>query len=648
MSSNSNSNSSNSNSNSSNSNRNSSNSNNTKSNSRNSNSSITSNLFINNNNNNNNSNNNNNNTININQYENINNNEYNEISKKMNKSTITIKPSNKKIYELLQLYNYNNNNINKTIESLSNENKLKINNLSKKNNILNIIKLLKIIKFLKKDKPSNKEFINKTQIDKIKNLNEKNKLKIIKLLKKDKLYKKNIKNRFTMFFNKENILNELSSNNRKLINELLKIGKKVKINKLEKLAYLEKMNKSRGFNQNNNINNIRQTLSNKNKVNISKITRMVNGVYKYLDFLQPDIKKIFKTKFEKLIRTNIKHIPNKSRKLEYESKKFILIPSIYDSSIPGNFKVNNKSLIGEGAFGKVYKNIHLINKNKERKLTYVFKIIKDKSSNTEFKSLIFNICLLAFLYFQNNFEIKYFCDLYEFGEIKNKGNSFYAIMENGGNELYDYKIPIDIHIITKLSNILIIIKECAKAIYVLHKIGIIHCDIKLENFLFKEQNGNYNIKIIDFGFCRKNGTVVDDLFGTQYYIPYDFFYSTQKDLEYKITVKNDIYALGIMFIELLFEIINMSAKNTVNNNLKQKIYNSNANTLNTLKNTINNIIDSNIKFIILNLNKDIYDINKKFIERLNIILRKITYLESNYNDLLRFIDDIDNLLKLLK
>jgi hypothetical protein len=633
------------------------------------------NLFVNNNNNNNNNNNSNSNSNsnkgnkNTNKYTIINNNEYNTIAKKMSKVENSyyigetgkkniIKQLNEKIYELLKLYNYNNNNINKTIKSLSNENKLKINNLSTKNNILKVIQLLKIIKILKKDKPRNKEFINKNQINKIQNLNQKNKLKIIKILKGNNLYKKNLKNKVTMFFNKGNILNELSSNNKKLINELLKIAKKVKKNKLEKIANVKKMNKLREFNDNNNINSIRQKLSNKNKVNISKISKMVNGVYKYLDFLQPDIKEIFKTKFKGLIINNIEHIPNKYRKFEYQSEIFNLEALIYDSSIPGNFKINKNSEIGKGGYAKVYKNIHLINKNNTKILPYVFKIIQDKPTHIELKSLFFNICFLALLYLKNNIGIKYFCDLYEFGEIiefrdlnksgkkVNKYNSFYAIMENGGKELYKYVMSPNMIFITKLRNTLIIIKECAEAIQVLHHNDMIHCDIKLENFLIKETYRNCNIKIIDFGFSRKNETFVRDLFGTYAYIPSDFFYAIYNKLNYKITVKNDIYALGIMFIELLFKIFYEMPTSTFNSDLKKKI-NHNSNTLKDLNIIINKIINTNIEDIIDKLKISLKN-NNIFIERLETILRKITYLVGCYTNLSEFITEIDELLELLK
>jgi serine/threonine protein kinase len=146
---------------------------------------------------------------------------------------------------------------------------------------------------------------------------------------------------------------------------------------------------------------------------------------------------------------------------------------------------------------------------------------------------------LAFLYFDNNNNnnnnnnnrTKYFCELYEFGKIRYKKDSFYALMENGGNDLSKIDFPLYgknhyKRISRQFYSILNIIKECSKSIQVLHNIDIIHCDIKLENFLYKEnkeKTEEYFIKIIDFGFCRKNQTIVDKIFGTPEYIPFNFY-----------------------------------------------------------------------------------------------------------------------------
>jgi hypothetical protein len=522
----------------------------------------------------------------------------------------------------------------KNIENLSNNPILETANLNKQSIIFSVENKDKIINLLKKNELNvfTKENVNNL----IKMISSENKGKIRKLLDNVDLIKNN----------------GLLEENKKIINELLKIKELIKKN------INKELNK-----KNIPVNNPKETLITNNRVNRDKITRMINAIHIYFNILEPDIQEIFNTLFRQNSKneisekeSNIKAETTNSRILYYNKMRHTLnlLPCMYDSNIPGNFKINRNSLIGEGVYGKVYKNIVLINQNKEKKLTYIFKRIKDNENDLEFKSLIFNICLLASLYLTHNDGIKYFCDLYEFGKIKDNPKSYYAIIENGGIELYKYPI-MGKTLKNKLYDVLIIIKQCAEAILVLHKIGIIHCDVKSENFLLKKDNDENHIKIIDFGFSKKNGTVVDHWFGTQHYSPSNFFISTHsnpKDTRYTITVKNDIYALGIIFIELLFKVFRSEAKITVNNKLyheiSKKLY---LNKLNKLKRKIDNIIDENITAIIdkLNLNIILRE-NVDFIDNLHNILLKITYLEDgyNYNDLSEFISDIDNLLDILK
>lgn len=518
----------------------------------------------------------------------------------------------------------------------------------------------------------------------IKNNNKGNLNKIFKLSKNNKEYINHIysKNGKITKYNIEYInyikskIKNLNKDDKNKINIIkTKINKQIEKERENKIEIVKKMNISRGFiNKNNSVNNIRQRLSNSNRVNISKITRMINTIHKYFNVLDPSIEDIFKPVFDEFFRQNIKINQTKTRVLNIGNKQFELIPEFYNNRMNGNLQINkfNKS---SGAYSNVYTNISLIkNSNKKKLNSTILKLIKDKSKeHQEFNSLIFNMCLLALLYFQNNNnKIKYFCDLYEFGKIKKINNFYYAIMENGGYELLNldfndkynnilfHSIPYKI-ILNRLNIVLYIIKECAKAIQVLHNIYIIHCDIKPENFLYSIKDGKYYIKIIDFGFSKKNITYVNDLFGTYNYIPYDFYYTIINGLQYIITFKNDIYALGIILLILLLKALNTkNSRPIVNFTMQEKIKKGN---INDLEQNMNQNIEYNIKVIISNLEnifdslkdvmfgfmrKNIIKKKKDFIQNLNTILRKITYLDGNYNNLQEFINDIDDLIELLK
>ncbi|KAL4456481.1 hypothetical protein ABPG74_000588 [Tetrahymena malaccensis] len=85
----------------------------------------------------------------------------------------------------------------------------------------------------------------------------------------------------------------------------------------------------------------------------------------------------------------------------------------------------------------------------------------------------------------------------------------------------------------------------------LQQMKIIHVDIKPQNILYNHQNGNYQVKIADFGQAKQlqDKDFTDNLTraGTLKY--------TSKEIlndDEKIGYKSDIYSLGIVFIELIF------------------------------------------------------------------------------------------------
>jgi len=95
----------------------------------------------------------------------------------------------------------------------------------------------------------------------------------------------------------------------------------------------------------------------------------------------------------------------------------------------------------------------------------------------------------------------------------------------------------------------IIFLKIAKAIYFLHKMGICHRDIKLNNILLDEE---YNIKICDFGLSsfitkNKNGIYkkMQGIAGTPSYIAPEIIMNIPYD-----GVKADIFSLGVVLFNL--------------------------------------------------------------------------------------------------
>ena len=431
----------------------------------------------------------------------------------------------------------------------------------------------------------------------------------------------------------------------------------------------------------NNLNENRGSLY-KNNIpqNMNKLSRMIEVVHKYYGILDEDIKELFEELFKDFFRQNIKNKlsikhnierkiiikrkinneNNENNENTYNIQQYTLIPEIYYDNIIGNLIIGDNSEIFNGTFGTVYKSI--FSKTTQKKLvSTILKIIKENRYNTEFKSLIFNICFISYLYLKNNDGIKYFCDLYEFGKIKEDNNKFYAIMEDGGYDILNFFFKNEIfmkkNIIynKKLYIVLYIIRECATALKVLHDNNIAHNDIKPENFVITKYNGHYYIKIIDFGYCKKFGTIVKEVIGTTGYVSYNFYYQIKINKQYIINKNNDIYALGILFLDLLcgMSIFYMS-KNDINcyNFLKElkKLSYIDPNILQK-KIIIINCIMHFFKRNIKSDKKNIPNTNTK-IDNLELllvnILNKITYIEKEgYEDLSNFIFDIDILINQL-
>ena len=90
-----------------------------------------------------------------------------------------------------------------------------------------------------------------------------------------------------------------------------------------------------------------------------------------------------------------------------------------------------------------------------------------------------------------------------------------------------------------------IIYQITSALYILHKNGIIHNDIKPSNILINEIAG---ITICDFGSASYKDE--DSYSYTRYYVPPEFLY----DNYIRRDEKSDMWALGIIIIELFLKV----------------------------------------------------------------------------------------------
>ena len=99
----------------------------------------------------------------------------------------------------------------------------------------------------------------------------------------------------------------------------------------------------------------------------------------------------------------------------------------------------------------------------------------------------------------------------------------------------------------------------------IHKYGVIHCDLKPNNILIDINN---NVKLVDFDIATNDYTNHFYGYGSIKYC------SKMQLLDSKIDYTADLYSLGIIFYELIFQINPFGEKNAdIISNKKNSIYN---------------------------------------------------------------------------
>ncbi|OMJ94992.1 hypothetical protein SteCoe_1685 [Stentor coeruleus] len=195
------------------------------------------------------------------------------------------------------------------------------------------------------------------------------------------------------------------------------------------------------------------------------------------------------------------------------------------------YEIENRRL-GSGNYGEVKKCTH-----KETGVVRAVKILNKErlgSTNLHDNWFLKQIQVLNFINHPS------FIKIHEFFEDR---DHFFLIMDyyKGGDLLQKIKscrkLPEDL-----LKKIM---KQLLIGVSYLHNLRIVHRDLKLENILFKEKNGDVLVKIIDFDTSVKltDKGVISGLYGTIYYMAPELI-----NLEYN--EKCDIWSLGIIMYAL--------------------------------------------------------------------------------------------------
>ena len=260
--------------------------------------------------------------------------------------------------------------------------------------------------------------------------------------------------------------------------------------------------------------------------------------------------------------------------------------------------------------------------------------IAKKNQDETLKSCLIHKLLIE-KYGDNN---EHILKIYEFGFLSPE-KQIYSILERCDGDLFNY---IDImNKSNQVNSFTDIIYKMTKSISYLHHNGLVHLDIKLENFLYKNNNGTIEVKITDFGTTEFEGTVLNMIRGSEATIAPEFLNAIYINRQYIVNKKADIFSLGVCFLYFFIWIFkniflgfyaplyNGNLNKSTFLNYRQKYY-SNSLYKNDMT-SIDNILEK------LNINNEV----KKIIY--TILHKSLAPFEQRYNNINELLEDINSL-----
>jgi serine/threonine protein kinase len=143
------------------------------------------------------------------------------------------------------------------------------------------------------------------------------------------------------------------------------------------------------------------------------------------------------------------------------------------------------------------------------------------------------------------------------GEWVGWANGSYSILGKCYGDLYNKMVKPEISRHIKWDKMKKLLFNITSAIKRLHDNHYVHRDIKLENILLKYENEYTEIRLADFGFTAyvspDNISELSKQCGTPDYFTQELWVKQKYDeRNYENVYNNDIYAMGILFTELIF------------------------------------------------------------------------------------------------
>lgn len=200
----------------------------------------------------------------------------------------------------------------------------------------------------------------------------------------------------------------------------------------------------------------------------------------------------------------------------------------FDRNIYDYYEVNEKAILGTGVNGNVYECVH-----RATNLKYAMKSLnKNRIKPEKLMQLREEISIMSTLdhpniirlheYFETRTDIKLIIELCEGGELLDR-------LHGQIGHRYSEKIACKY------------IRSICGAISYCHEKGIVHRDLKLENFLFETNQSESLLKLIDFGLSQHINE--DEKFykpvGTAYYVAPEVLNGCYDE-------KCDIWSIGVI------------------------------------------------------------------------------------------------------
>ena len=258
-------------------------------------------------------------------------------------------------------------------------------------------------------------------------------------------------------------------------------------------------------------------------INMVKTYKEINSNYNYQEI--------------KSVKKSLTYPDKGVRNNNLDNEEYNLIVHVDD--IINNYHIVD--LLGQGISGRVYE----VYKNNDTKNRYALKIIKNKKVYRNQSLIELKIVTTLNKNFPlNNHYDSHIISVYDYFFYQEHLCIIFELLNENLYQLLQHNHLQGI----SLNSINFIIKQLLEAVEQVHRMGIIHCDIKPENILLKiniEKNkSDISVKLTDFGSaCIKNNpifSIVQSL----------FYRAPEVILGIPYTQAIDIWSIGLVAIEL--------------------------------------------------------------------------------------------------